>query len=990
MIKRNIGSAIAILSALCIMLFASCSPSAGISETATLSVDAVSVSTSTVIPGTLQPAKYTLQLFQGETERIDPVESTTGSFTVADVPIGTYRIKVTAKNSEGDDILKGEVNKFTVKPGNENNSVTIILDYILSGKGVLSVDIKWDGLTENNQVYAAINDYKNLGFRAVYAEGENKGKPINGVNNPESPDYIIWASSEDFSAKKMNYTVEGLEPTEGTSIVFQIYTKIDGSNQLIAETFPTVMQIYANLTSVPDGNELQNFSLDEDHIISYLENVSNANAVPSATDASTSLDITWTNPTTYSESNYPITVKVTAIDAETGEKISKTSNEYGKDDASGSLTLTGLTANQLYNISFQVLSSEGFSKDSVLLNGIRPKVNVTGIEFANTFAESYIMGESVTIKANIIPDTATIKDYTISVANGHDGITPSESGNIEFKTSGTYTITIASKDNPSVTATKNIKVRLAAPSNVHIDGTPSEAGAVIEWNPVESADGYTVIRSKDGAEDKTFDAKTAVTYTDTSLASGHTYSYAVIAYRTDSSLNSDKSESTQEINVTNADISIQLPDNEVDFKNVLSQLSEQSLTLGKNESITITILSEIKEKATYSWVLNGNFNNPLASGSYSEVAALTIDDNTPGLKKNAADGNTSNDLTLVVQAGSKKYSSTGSFTVINNNAAGNLEGIKLADGSAITEENSTVYYGSPIQLKAVFANESADQPDVTWSSSNDSVMTVDQTGKVTTHQKGEPVTITVKSNDSGISKEVTLKPYVKATNVTLLGCEETNIMILPHKGDYDESDDKFKMHGVIAYGSAKEMTTTTKIDSLDNKDISGTVSYDFDDSVISFDSASGKITPLAAGSTTLTVKVDNNGEQISDSILIYVYDLKMQYSKDGSWHDINETISWKYNFPENDTDIRISANNTEEIIQHLRNNTTITWCFEANPDDTERGYGGGSHVVITGSNIDNGHFQRQWLVGSSEPHITALIYSNGNHIGTVGIIASKR
>ena len=975
MIKRNIGSAIAILSALCIMLFASCSPSAGISETATLSVDAVSVSTSTVIPGTLQPEKYTLHLFQGDTERIDPVESTTGSFTVADVPIGTYRIKVTAKNSEGNDILTGEVPKFTVKPGNENNSVTIILDYILSGKGVLSVDIKWDGLTENNQVYAAINDYKNLGFRAVYAEGENKGKPINGVNNPESPDYIIWASSEDFSAKKMNYTVEGLEPTEGTSIVFQIYTKIDGSNQLIAETFPTVMQIYANLTSVPDGNELQNFSLDEDHIISYLENVSNANAVPSATDASTSLDITWTNPTTYSESNYPITVKVTAIDAETGAKISKTSNEYGKDDASGSLTLTGLTADQLYNISFQVLSSEGFSKDSVLLTGIRPKVDVKKIEFANTFKDSYVMGESVIIKANIIPDTATIKDYTITVVNGEDKVSPSDNGKIEFKTSGTYTITIASTDKSSVTATKNIKVRLAAPSNVNIDGTPSKAGAVIEWNPVESADGYTVIRSKDGTEDTSFDAKTAVTYTDTSLASGHTYSYAVIAYRTDSSLNSDKSESTQEINVTNADISIQLPDNEVDFKNVLSQLSEQSLTLGKNESITITILSEIKEKATYSWVLNGNFNNPLASGSYSEVAALTIDDNTPGLKKNAADGNTSNDLTLVVQAGSKKYSSTGSFTVINNNAAGNLEGIKLADGSAITEENSTVYYGSPIQLKAVFANESADQPDVTWSSSNESVMTVDQTGKVTTLQKGEPVTITVKSNDSGIEKYVILNPYVRAKSIsfsnsipTLLIKNKTGVEVT--ETAYSLNDNKTFNIGLTVIGENDGEASAVPVINITG------------DSIITI--KDGKATlGDNAGVATVTASIDGEASPATFTITILDFDIVEGGEKiTGTNHNMvgSSGSGKKYNLS-----LALTPNTYNSNDGFTSLGLSANWCFNNDVNLKKTGTHAWDKNEIVSNNF-TAEFYRNRVLGSGtaiDIDVTPFIYFNNIHIATI-------
>ena len=46
----------------------------------------------------------------------------------------------------------------------------------------------------------------------------------------------------------------------------------------------SVVQIYVNLESTPDGGDANNFKLNSDNIISYLFNVTNAKAVPATED----------------------------------------------------------------------------------------------------------------------------------------------------------------------------------------------------------------------------------------------------------------------------------------------------------------------------------------------------------------------------------------------------------------------------------------------------------------------------------------------------------------------------------------------------------------------------------------------------------------------------------------------------------------------------------------------------------------------------------
>ena len=784
--KRNCLKHLFLIS-LIILIFSSCSPSAyKPNETASVRIEAMSLSTASIVPGTPNPTKYILELIppEGNGESIK-AESESGTFSVPEVPIGTYTVKITAYDDDNA-ILEGETS-LTVKPNSENKA-TVVMNYILDGTGILSVTINWTGLTANNQVYTAIHEYKALGFRAVYAEGENqKGQPLNGINDSENDDYIQWVDTDKLTSGSYEYRVEGLDPTSGTAIVFQIYTKINGNNQLIAETFPTVMQIYDGLVSKPDQNEGQNFKLDANHIISYLENVtvSMDGVKPNLDNPSTAIDITWTNPTSLDADNMPFYVLVTAIDsADPSKKFSEKSNPYEAAGGEGFVTISGLTENHTYNIKFQVIGKEGYSNNTQLLTGVQPKIVVEKIEFVNQLNDSYTMGNSITVEGKVSPDNASNKDYKITITDGAEvnkeiavtASTTSEQRTFKFETSGNYRITLTADDNGK-DVSKEIKVKLATPTNLQYVGEPNESGITISWNPVESAEGYKVIRVIDDTDSPTeIDVQTTVTYLDTKVDSGHTYAYKVYAYREDETLNSLPTEATTTVNVSDANITIIMPESLSEIGNVLSELEGESITIGNREQIKLVIKNDIAKDAYYEWILNEDFDNPIKEGNFKDASTLIISEEY-NLKKNASDGNTTNSLVLRVTVNGNPQTATGYFQVINNNSAGSLTGIKTPESL----ENNTVYYGEPIQLEAVFANSSAEKPDVTWSSSNQDVMSVNETGLVTTHQKGEPVEITVTVNDTKETKSITLTPYVKATGISF-GAPYVNYLIIENNG----------------------------------------------------------------------------------------------------------------------------------------------------------------------------------------------------------------
>ena len=970
--KRNCLKHLFLIS-LIILIFSSCSPSAyKPNETASVRIEAMSLSTASIVPGKPSPTKYTLELKPAEGESIKPEPSTTSSFSIPEVPVGTYTVIVIAYDEEKE-ILKGETT-LIVKPRSENKA-TVIMNYILDGTGILSVTIDWTELTANNQVYTAINDYKTLGFRAVYAEGKQEGHSINGIEDPEHEDYISWVPSEDLTSGTFEYRVEGLEPTSGTAIVFQIYTKINGVDQLIAETFPTVMQIYDGLVSKPDQNEEQNFKLDANHIISYLENISEPKAAINADNPSTAIDITWKNPTSLETDNLPFYVLVTAIDKDTpSSTFSAKSESYKAAGGEGSVTIKGLAENHTYNIKFQVIGKEGYSNNTQLLTGIQPKVVVEKIEFVNPFNERYTMGESIKIEGKVSPDNASNKDYTITITYGAeinteikvDASTPEENRTFEFETSGNYKITLTSDDNNSKTVSQNVKVKLATPANLKYQGEPNESGITITWDPVKSAEGYKVIKVINGSNSGEINNYTATTYKDTDVKSGYTYAYKVYAYRTDETLNSLPTEATETVNVSNADITIEFPEGTLDLTGIFEGLQDKTIRLGTEDKIELKIAKDFATGTTYEWILNGNFGKPILKGNFNDASFLTIDDDTEGLKKYP--DNASNDLTLRVKDSSGKDlgSITGTFTVINNDSAGKLMEIKTPDDLT----NNTVYYGAPIQLEAIFANENAAKPAVTWSSSNPDVMSVDRnTGLVTTHQKGEPVEITVTVNDTKEYKTITLTPYVKATEISF-GVPKVKYLIKAKTGVEITNDDylwePFDMGLTITAANGIATSSEPKIT--------------YDTSIVSIDN-SGIVTPLSCGSTNITVSIDG----IEKSFVVNLHDFDIYKDPDlinpitGS-----NNVDTEGKAADGTGNIYYFTIKTQNLTQlDLSKDISFEWCFNNNPNDKKRGdyvWPFSYELEITGTNL-SGSIRR----GSNldEPKATILLKIGDLDIGYI-------
>lgn len=936
----------------------------------------MSLTTASIVPGTPKPTKYTLELKPSDGESIKPEPSTTGIFSIPDVPVGTYTVIIIAYDGEKE-ILKGEAS-LTVKPNSENKA-TVIMNYILNGSGILSVTIDWTGLTANNQVYTAIHDYKVLGFRAVYAEGEKKGHPINGIEDSENEDFISWVPSENLTSGTFEYRVEGLEPTSGTAIVFQIYTKINGVNQLIAETFPTVMQIYDGLVSKPDQNEGQNFKLDANHIISYLENISNPDYSINEKDPSTSVDITWKNPTSLDADNLPFYVLVTAIDNDNSSPtIQVKSDPYEAAGGEGSVTISGLTENHTYNIKFQVIGKEGYSNNTQLLTGIQPKIVVEKIEFVNPFNDSYTMGETITIEGKVSPDNASNKDYKITITDGNEvnkeidvtASTPSEERTFKFETSGNYTITLTSDDNNSKTESKSLKVKLATPTNLQYVGEPNELGITISWNAVVSADGYKVIRVIDGTDSPTeIDVQAAVTYLDTKVDSGHKYAYKVYAYRTtDNTLNSLPTEATATVNVSNADITIIMPESLSEIGNVLSELEGENITIGKGEQIKLVIKNDIAKDAYYEWILNEDFDNPIKEGNFKDASTLIISEEYD-LKKNASDGNTTNSLVLRVTVNGKKETATGYFQVINNNSAGSLTGIKTPESL----ENNTVYYGEPIQLEAVFANSSAEKPDVTWSSSNPDVMSVDEnTGFVTTQQKGEPVTITVTVDDTKETKSITLNPYVKAKSLEINNDISSTIYFIAEKTGVEIKDSKYSQFnlGLSVIGE-------------NDKEPSATPDINFDKDLITLDEEGNIISNNKPGSTDVTISID----ELTKSFTIVILDFDIIEGEEkitGTEHKM-EGAEW------GGTDYTLSLS----IANYDANNLGFSakWCFNGDVDSTsDDGLKGSTKNEIDSNNLSavfTRHASKTLNKYAKDITVTCLVYENDNnsHIATISFKA---
>ena len=742
-----------------IFAFISCSDKEVLKETSSLSVvaehnsigaESNGISTRSITPVTPVPAKYSAKLIQSEGGNTYSVESENSSFTFEDVKVGTYSLQIEAKDSQGSNILFGKT-VVTIKPG-KNEPVTVLLSYLESGTGVMSLVIDWHDLTEGNQVWEAIAKFGQLGFRAANA---STGEPL-------SDDGIRWASSEELSAGELEYTADNLAATDGTAIYFEIFTMVDGSEQKIAETFHTTVQIYPSLTSIPDSSESDNFHLNSDTIISYIWNVSKAEAVPGELNPLTSLQVSWENPFYVDQDYYPFHVVLTVMDNETEEETVVESEEYLEGGGNGGILIEELLPKHSYSIGFQVFSNMGFSDYRVLIDDASPKIAVESLSISG-IDDTYTVGDEIDVTVDIQPSDAYDKSYKLYL--GED-----ETENpIRLASAGDFVIKAVSNDDPSKFAEKTVSVRLAVPENFIISGVENN-GIVLTWEAAEDADGYVISRYRDDSPETEFRINDT-SYVDYDVSSGHRYSYSIKAYKNDDGkFDSDTSERTTEVFISNADISVIIPDIEsVDFSGILAAaLKDKYLDFSSDSdsSLSITLSTEIEGAASYEWTLN---HTSIWKGSFDEMGTIVIDKDTEGLNY----GNSpvvANSLKLSVTTESGRvFSTTGYFDVY----ATTIESITDEYGNS---QELVVRFGEKLKLKAVLSGDTY-EPAIEWESLNPDIVKVNpSTGIVESIMPGEArIRATIKY--TGNYMDIAVKSYVPISTISFADLPHTDLII---------------------------------------------------------------------------------------------------------------------------------------------------------------------------------------------------------------------
>ncbi len=724
------------------------------------------VKTRTILPTAPDISTYTVTL-DGESEDYTNTFAKDVPITFDNVLVGAYTVKVEAKDSDEVTVATGSVEANITASG--SNSITVPLEYLTEGTGRMEVEITWDGRTNGQGPFDEAVKGESLGFQAKNNEtGEAYGN-------------LIWADEDDLANKKLTYVAEGLAPSTGTTIYFDIYTKVDGKDQVIARTFYTVVQVISNLTSRPDSNETDNFKITDESIIQYLKNVikSTVTSQINAEDPERKIDITWNYPK-LSNGTFNASLTVSLYRESDDQLMGKESFEYSNetDLKSGRCTFgteeSPLSPTETYYVTFQNRNATGYSQKLRALDGIRTKVKIDNIELTSTINKYYTMGDTIDVVATITPDTATDKRYTISV-DKPDGVTiDEEAKTVTFNRAGDYTITVTATDNAKKQASKSTYVKLSTPDAFR--AVREDNGIRLYWNNVESATEYVLTKSVDGITlaNETITVSdtedSIMTYLDSEVYAGKEHKYTVIAKNSADEKFNSTSSSEVSVSIQPATISITLPSDiqsvelpEIDFGNnyILSEAEDGN----DNYSISLALENAIDGATHYKWVLANSFGNTVIAESdtfSSDVQNIEINANTTGLDMSMT-GETPNTLMLVVTVNGKEYSTTGTFYVLSEA----LEEIEIvqADERAVPKR---IVYGeeNAIQLQVKFSPEISYVPEVVWENLTPDIieLTEDHTIKALNDGTGK---IKVTATATGITNEIEIQSYIPATDLSL-------------------------------------------------------------------------------------------------------------------------------------------------------------------------------------------------------------------------------
>ena len=317
-------------------------------------------------------------------------------------------------------------------------------------------------------------------------------------------------------------------------------------------------------------------------------------------------------------------------------------------------------------------------------------------------------GQNATLRATVLPDTATDQRLSWEVSNDEiitaSSMTPGF-GNITGQKTGTATVTVKTMDGSNLRATCQVTVVDVRVSGITMDATRNlDVGYTLTLVPVitpENADVKKVTWTSSDPSKATVDSNGKVT----GIAAG---TVVITATTVDRGLSAQCT-----ITLTN-----------VPVDSVTLDPKTMEVEVGKNKSIAVTILPANASDKTVTWTSSDN-----------TIATVDSNGKVTGIKNGS--------VTITAGAGGK--SDTCAVSVITNP----VEGVKI--DAPYTEIMTDSY----LQLTANVIPATATDKTVIWTSSNEDAVLVDSTGLVYGAEPGTSE-ITVTTRDGSFTDKVTI------------------------------------------------------------------------------------------------------------------------------------------------------------------------------------------------------------------------------------------
>ncbi len=390
-------------------------------------------------------------------------------------------------------------------------------------------------------------------------------------------------------------------------------------------------------------------------------------------------------------------------------------------------------------------------------------------------------GKTLKLKTSVAPSNASKKTVTYKTSNKKVA-TVDKKGKVTAKKAGTATITVTAADGSKKKATTKVTVFDTKIKKATV--TPAKATLYVG----KSVQLKTKVTSPKKGAVNAFTWKSSNTKVATVDAKGKvTAKKAGTATITGTAADGSKVKVTSKITVKQYVTSVKLTDT--------------SVTIG--EKVTV--------KAT---VAPSNASNKSLTWKTSDASIATVDGS--GVVTGVKAGTVT--ITATAKDGSKK---SGSCKVTVNPI--------LVSSVSVDKTTADLKVGDSVKLTAAVAPANATNKNVTWSSDNAKVATVDNAGTVKAVAEGTAHIVVTATDGSGKAAICTVKVTKKIVDVTKVTLDQTAVEI--------KANETVTLTATVAPSDATDKTVT----------------WTSSDTTVAT-VANGVVTPVAGGETTITAK----------------------------------------------------------------------------------------------------------------------------------------